>query len=85
MLRDIVEQQKKEISELQSHIEFQRKLICRLHKMIVEMDTEIQELKFNEKNLNKDKSIIKELIERFNNLPWYKKMFFKFEICKDQK
>lgn len=76
MLRDIVEQQKKEISELQSRIEFQRKLICRLHKMIVEMDTEIQELKSNEK----DKPSIKELIERFNNLPWYKKMFYKFKL-----
>ena len=69
MLRDIVEQQKKEISELQSHIEFQRKLISRLNKILVEMDIEIQELKSNEEYVKVDKSIIKGLIERFNSLP----------------
>lgn len=49
MLRDIVERQKNEIAELESRIEFQRKLICKLQKILVEMDTKIQELKANEK------------------------------------
>ena len=78
MLRDIVEQQKAEIEDLKSQIRIKDEAIQNIVGVYEFYASQVE-------TAREIADVVDEIQAKFNDMPWYKKMFFKFEICKDQK